>query len=282
MRIAIVPLVALCLACGSVNPQSLASWRETVVAAHQQSDVALRGVNDMAREEALTRVVTKETISESDLTPAFDAASLRIWNATFADLESYAAALEQLVDPNLAAPVGESLATLGQNMAAKAKSDVFQKQPGLADAVSKAGGAIAGAAAQREAQSIMRDTNPAIQSLLSQMGAMLVTEIDGVETGAIASATALYTTSLARKQIEFKKATSAGAKRQIALEFGELIDKRNASDDVFRQLKSTLDSLAIDHAAAANGQTDFSGRVTALREETKLAQEILDDLKKKP
>jgi hypothetical protein len=281
MRLSLVAaLASLSLACASPQPAFLAGWRESVVAAHQQSDVALRGVNELMREEALQRVVRLKTLTEADLAPALDANSLRIWNGTFSELEAYAAALEALVDPNLVAGVGPSLSALGTNMAAKAQLDAFEKHPGLADAVSKAGTAIAGAAAGRRAQDIMRETNPAIHDLLTELGKMLVDEKDGVEIGPIADMHAAWTDRAAAKRVEFARATSADAKRRIALEFVEILDKRDASDQLFRQLRSTLDSLAIDHAAAAAGQQDFGARVASLREGTKLAQQILDDLAK--
>jgi hypothetical protein len=281
MRISLVAaFAALSLACSTPEPAFLSGWRESVVAAHQQSDVALGGVNELMREEALQRVAKLQTLKESDFTPALDANSLRIWNSTFSELEAYAAALEALVDPNLVAGVGPSLSTLGTNMAAKAKLDVFDKHPGLADAVSKAGTAIAGAAAGARAQEIMRETNPAIHDLLTELGKMLVDEKDGVEIGPIADMHLAWTDRAAEKRAEFARATSADAKRRIALEFVEILDKRDASDQLFRQLRSTLDSLAIDHAAAAAGQKDFGARVASLRQGTELAQQIVDDLAK--
>lgn len=274
--------VVLGIGCNSgPAPAGLASWRDAVVATQEHSDVVLRGVNELAREAQLQRAAQLSNLKESDFEPALDAQSLAIWNGAFDDLAAYAQALAKLVDPATSAPVGPSLTKLSQTLAAKANAEAFQQHPGLASAIGKFGAAIAGAAARAEAREIMRQTDGDINDLLGEMSRMIGSQEGGVEIGIVATVRATWTDRANEKRVAFLDAGSADARMRIAREYAQLLESRSAADRMLRDLKRSLESLAASHTAAAQGSSrDVSSLIATLREQTALAQSILDDLRK--
>ncbi len=282
----IVGLLAAALllgvACASgPPPASLASWRDAVIATQAQSDVALRGVNQLAREAELERAAQRANLSESDFEPALDAESLAVWHGTFDDLAAYAQTLAKLVDPATSAGIGPSLTKLSETMAAQASVEAFQRYPGLASAIGKLGSAIAAAAARAEAAQIMRETDADVTALLDAMSKLIGDQEGGEEIGVLAVVRAAWTDRANEKRIQFLSAPNADAKLRIAREYAELLDKRSAADRVLRDLKRSLESLAASHTAAAQGNpSDLSSLIAMLGEQTRLAQSLVDDLRR--
>jgi hypothetical protein len=264
-------------------PTSLVSWRDAVIAAQAQSDVALRGVNQLARESELSRAAELPNLKESDFEPALDAKSLAIWHGTFDDLAAYGQALAQLADPATVAEFGPSLTKLSQAAAAQAKSPAFQERPGLASAIGKFGTAIAGATARAKAQEVMRDTDSEVSEVLGEMSAMIGDQQSGVEIGVLATVRSLWTDRANQRRADFLKATNADAKRRIAADYAETLEKRATADQVLREVKRSIESLAAAHTAGAQGNSsDLSALIAGMREQTRVAQSIVDDLRRRP
>lgn len=272
----------LCASCASgPPPASLESWHDAVIAAQAQSDVVFRGVNQLAREAQVERAAQLENLRESDFEPALDPRSLAVWHGTFDDLAGYAQALEKLVDPGTSAGVGSSLTRLSDKMAAQANASIFQERPGLASAIGKLGAAIAGAAARSEAQAIMRETDSDVTALLGEMSKMIADQESDEEIGVVAVVRATWTDKANGKRTEFLGASSAESKKRVAREYADLLEKRSAADGLLRDLKRSLESLAASHTAMAQGgANDLGSLIARLREQTALAQSIVDDLQR--
>jgi hypothetical protein len=250
-----------------------------VLATQAQSDVVLRGVNQLAREAEVERAAQLANLRESDFEPALDATSLAVWHGTFDDLAGYAQALAKLVDPATSVGVGTSLTLLSGKMAAQANAEIFQERPGLASAIGKLGAAIAGAAARSEAQEIMRETDPDVTALLGEMSEMIGDQESGEEIGVVAVVRATWTDRANEKRTEFLSASTDEAKKRVAREYAELLEKRSAADRLLRDLERSLESLAAGHTAMAQGGgSDLASLIARLREQTQLAQSIVDDL----
>jgi hypothetical protein len=283
---AMVGLLLCTLLSGCNGPQAaeVTQWGQAVTAARQQSDTVFAATNTLVREGQIAYAATQPNLNSKDFQPGLTDASLQAWRASLDALSSYSNNVAKLADPTTYAGTGASAAALGQEIAAQAKLSTFKDYPGLAGAITKIGDAVASAAGRQAAQGIMRDANPGVQDLLTNMEYMLAhpSVIDPtVEQGVIAEVNSNWGTRLASIQLAFLK---PGADKQaIAKQYADELGRRENSIGTLRSLRSSLETLARNHGELAAGHpTDTAAVIAQLKDSTKLAQDILDELKKKP
>jgi len=271
--------VGLC-GCAGPTQKSVADWHDAVVAVREQSATTFRGVNDLVREAQLKRAGSLSSLKESDFHPGLDAESVAAWNRALDSLAGYSAALSTLLSPELAAGVGDSTKRLGDSIATTSKSELFQKQPGLASALGKLGAKLASVAAAKNAQSIMAQTDTAVSEVLDQMARMINDDSGGMETGVYQTVHANWTLQADELRLEFLKAQSPDAKRNVAARYAAVLEQRDAADSALLGLRRSILELAASHSrSAAGGPMDTSALIASMREQTAFVKGLLTDLK---
>jgi hypothetical protein len=257
----------------------VADWGKAITAAREQSDAAFMAVNALVRDRQIEYARTQPTLKESLFHPGLDSESVRLWLASLDALSAYAGNIAKLVDPAVFGGTGASAASMAKEITALAKLDLFTKRPGLADAITKIGDAVAGAAARATAQKIVAKANPAVQDLLSQMGRMLAEPAGDVETGMIPTVITNWNVRLGELQVRFLAPNAD--KAAIARQYATDLASRDSAVATLRGLKTALERLAESHAELAQGHSaDTASMIAQIQEYTKLARSVLEDLKK--
>lgn len=273
-------LVAALGACATPTPKAVADWHDAVLAVRDQSTTSFREVNDLVRQAQLERAASLPNLKESDFQPGLDAESLAAWNRALDSLAAYSAQLSTLLSPEIPAGIGESTRKLGESIATTSKSNVLEKQPGLASALGKLGAKLASAYAARSAQSIMAQTDPAVSDVLNQMARMINDDSAGMETGVFQTVHANWTTQADKiRTVEFLQARTSEARREVAQRYVAVLERREASDAALLGLRRSLLELAASHSRiAAGGPMDTSVLIADIREQIAFVKDLLADL----
>ena len=276
----LLALAAGLYGCAGPTQKSVADWHDAVVAVREQSATAFRGVNNLVREAQLKRAATLPNLKESDFHAGLDAESVAAWNRALDSLAAYSAALSTLLSPELAAGIGDSTKRLGESIATSSKSELFQKQPGLASALGKLGAKLASLAAGQGAKSIMAQTDEAVSQVLDQMARMINDDSKGKETGVYQTVHANWTLQADEVRSEFLSAQTPADKRNAAARYAAVLEQRDAADAALLTLRRSILELATAHSrAAAGGSMDTSALIASIREQTAFLKGLLTDLK---
>jgi hypothetical protein len=264
----LVAFVAALTGCATPAPKTIEDWHAAVVAVREQSATTFRGVNELVREAQLKRAARLPNLKESDFHPGLDAESIAVWNRALDALAEYSAALSVLLSPDLPTGVGASTKQLGTAIATSSKSELLNKQPGLASALGKLAAKLASLSAGQSAKDIMRAADGDVSEVLMQMAKMINDDSSGRETG-------VYQTVYANWTLQADELRLAFPARYAAV-----LAQRDAGAAGLLSLRRSLLELAAAHSkAAAGGSMDTSGLIASIREQVAFFKDLLTDLK---
>lgn len=283
-QLTMLAIVAILPACASVQREQVASWREAVAAAREQSNATFKLSNELIRDSQLRRARELSKITEADFTPGLDAASVARWNAAFDALTTYASAIEQLLDPKRPAGVGASLKAAGEQLGTTASIMALRKDGPISSAVGALGAKLIAASASSSARDIMLQTDPAVRDVTSHMASMLLLERldadgDPVRVGVQATVGSTWDMRLAELEAQF--ASAQPAERPAILEkYVKVVAQKQDAVASIASLRQSILALAPAHTAAAQGRSADVGFVIAqIREEVKTVKALLDELR---
>jgi hypothetical protein len=262
--------------CATVNREEVASWRQAVVATRDQSAVTFRAVNELVRDSQMKRAERLTALKESDFSAGLEGDAIRRWNAALDSMAVYAAAVEQLLAPELPRDVGASLKKTGEQLSSTADLPLLKANGAVSTAIGAIGTKLVAMAANSRARDIMLATDGDVKDLTEAMAAIVYSEKADADGETIASGIAVtvagtWDQRLAEIEVEFANlaANASGeAKRAMARRYAEQIAGKQAAMDAVMGLRRTLLDLGPAHTAAAQGRTaSLEGVITSAREQ---------------
>jgi hypothetical protein len=263
------------IGCATPKPKAIPEFRQGVVTANQQTLAAFSDINDMLREQQLDRAVNQLTLNEEMFGEGIPAESRATWMRAFSLMDEYAQKLEILLSAEQRVGIEEELRGFGEKLSAT------QEEPlpdGVAAGFVKLGGLLAQIKIGQDAVEIMREADPAIQDIFSTMSFAVGSNHEEGIRNTVWSA---WTTELAKFQVEFLRAgNNLQMKRQIAEKYLNILNERNAHDQLLSSLRLSFLSLGGAHAAMARGdRLNASGYIQIVQDEYKGFRKEIDRLR---
>jgi hypothetical protein len=246
--------LAACATPGPALTESVGTIRTGIGTAREQSRLAFEGANRIARSQAIELKVddtTAVSIAESDFPLAVSQDAIDHWAAAFNVLDSYTAALQQLVDPNLSQGTGDALQALGEQLQ-NGKTLNVNLPSGIAGAFASFGQALVQARAEKKATDVMRRVSPQFTAVMSGMADAIGADNTSDLRGTVRSN---WADVLSRARTSFAATPPAKreARRRVVQRFVEALDARDAQLANLAQLRTSLIALGEAHAAAGQG-----------------------------
>jgi hypothetical protein len=246
--------LSACATPGPVLTESVGTIRTGIGTAREQSRLAFEGANRIARSQAIELKVddTKAvSIGESDFPLAVSQEAIDHWATAFNVLDSYAAALQQLVDPTLSQGTGDALQALGEQLQ-NGKTLNVKLDSGVAGVFASFGQALVQAHAEKKATDVMRRVSPQFTAVMSGMADAIGADNTSDLRGTVRTS---WADVLSRARTNFAGTPPANheARRHAVQQFVEALDARDAQLANLAQLRTSLIALGEAHAAAARG-----------------------------
>jgi hypothetical protein len=249
-------LLAGCGTPGSVITADAGALRAGIAAARQQSDDQFVAANKLIRDRSVEWKVAQpsQILRQSDFPAAVPAQAAAQWSAAFDILDSYAAALQALVDPKNAAATGDAIGALGQEL------NTGTLKAGLPASVVAVfqtfGEALVQARAEKEATAVMRRTDAAFNQVVGQMAIAIGRRSH--EPGSLYDSVETAWNASVLPQIENQYAALSPSdevsRRQVLTAYLQAMDSRDAQLAQLGQLSQALLALGQAHSAAARGK----------------------------
>jgi hypothetical protein len=247
--------------CKTVPSEQLAAFSSGVSAARNQSQEAFAAVNEMIADVSLDYAAEQKHLTEASFAAGLDEASLQVWDQVFQHLGAYAQHLADLTSPTVGKEFEDETVNLSGNLKnfgehlkdADVVAKVPQIDPSIATGFAKLGGLLIRMRAQGQARKVINEIDPEVGRILRGMadtvGASATNGIRG-------TVTSHWTQLLTRPKLQFLEQTNnIPARRQIATEFRDLLQRRTAQDLTLLSLRRSLLQLAELHHALAQGQS---------------------------
>jgi hypothetical protein len=271
--------LAVTTGCKTMSPAGMEAFSTGATAAKTQSEEAFRAVNELIAEDQLEDAAAATNLTEELFSPVLSADNVAIWDQTLSKLESYGQHLQALTSPELTKSFEDQAQVLGadlQHLGQRLQDSGFvgkapEISPGLATAVTELGRIILRVKAQHDARRTAVSANPEIGSALRVMADSLgETQLTGLR----GTVRAHWLGRLGRKKLEFRRETDAEGKHRVAVDFVELMQRRDAQDAVLASLRRSLLGLADLHNALAQGQSLSAHQLAqSIEEEVKAARQ---------
>jgi hypothetical protein len=248
-------LLSACGTPGTVISADAGALRAGVAAARQQSQDDFAAANKLIRDRSVEWKVAQPSaiLRQSDFPTAVTPQAAQQWSAAFDVLDSYAAALQSLVDPKNAAATGDAIGQLGQALnGGTLKAGL--PQPVVA-VFQTFGEALVQARAEKEATAVMRRTDAAFNQVVGQMAAAvgrpgapgsLYDSVDAAWNGSVLPQLENRYTTISP--------TDTDSRRQLITSYFQAMDARDAQLGQLGQLSQALIALGQAHSAAARGK----------------------------
>jgi hypothetical protein len=269
-------LVALATAAGcgeTVSTDAINEFSTGVSQARQQSGVAVKDANKLAREASIRYVLasTQPGLSEDRFVTAVEPDDIARWDNAFAGMQSYCAAIQNLLSPDKSTAFED--AAIGFAKELKEGHAATDLPPGVAAAFTQIGETVIAAAQQHAASTAMRRADPHVRDALTSMAKAIGEDPRGKRGAAVQHVGLMGTvytnweSALGPSRIRFAVATTQNNadERQAAItEFMDVLDRRDAELDALASLRQSLLLLADAHSAAARGQKQDADSFIAL------------------
>jgi hypothetical protein len=249
-------LLSACATPGPVITADAGALRTGIAAARQQSEDQFAAANKLIRDRSVEWKVAQpsQILRQSDFPAAVPAQAAQQWSAAFDVLDSYAAALQSLVDPKNAAATGDAIGELGQELH---DGTLKAGLPGpVAAVVQTFGEALIQARAEKEATAVMRRTDAAFNQVVGQMAIAIGRRSH--EPGSLYESVDAAWNASVLPQLENQYAAlppgDDGARRQVLTAYLQAMDARDAQLAQLGQLSQSLLELGQAHSAAARGK----------------------------
>ncbi len=268
-------LILVLIGCAAPKITELPDFRQGVVTANQQTLAAFSDINDMLRKQQLDRAIKQSALSEDLFVEGIPTESRTTWMRAFSLMEEYAQKLEVLLSAEQREGIEEGLRGFGEKLSSTREEPLPE---GVAAGFVELGGLLTQIKIGQDALKIMREANPAIQEIFSKMSIAIGSNH---EEGIRLTVWTSWTTELSRLQVEFKKAgNNLKKKRQIAEKYLNILNERDAHDQLLSSLRISLLSLGSTHAAMARGdKLNASGYIQIVQDEYKGILKEIDRLR---
>ena len=274
--------------CATVDPTAVGQFSTGVTAAKSQTQLALTAIATSSREEAINYAILKNELDEQVFVETPTPATIEQWDRTFTVLEHYSQTLASLVSPDAAQgfdQAAENLAAQFNATAADLQTNLLvpeapQLSPSLATAFTKVGDLILRAKSTASARKIARATDPQIQQVFTLMAEAIGDS--HATAGLRATAYAFFQDKARDLKPDFLTAKTPDAKRQIILNYSDILQKRDAQDQALTSLRRSLLALADAHHALAQGNNpSLKASVGVVMDEVARTRDLYDAFKTK-
>jgi len=252
-----------------------------------QSQEAFDAVNQLVADASVEFAASQPRLVESTFAAPLDQESLGTWDQILAKLEKYAHHLQALTSPDVAKQFEDEAVNLsgelkdfGQHLQQAGLANTSpQFNPAIATGFTKLGELIIRFHAQTRARQVMADTDAEIarifRTMADSVGASRTNGIRG-------TVTSHWTQRLAEKTGAFLSAPDQAAKRQIAADYRDVLQRRSAQDLVLLSLRRSLLQLADLHHALAQGERwTAQSAGAAIADEISRTRELAERFKEK-
>jgi hypothetical protein len=258
LRLAYMGLVLAAAGCATPGPvvtEDVGAIRSAIAAVRQQSQASFTAANGLVREQAVDRKVRSPELilRQSDFPTPVTAEAAQQWSDAFDLLDSYAAALQSLVDPQRAQDAGAAIGQLGESLNGPT---VRAAIPASVSGVFQAfGSALVQARAERSATAIMRRTDPAFAELIGRMaGAIGRAHEPGSLYDVVESAWNDSVLPGLENRYKALSPSDEAGRRQAIQAYLDAIAARDAQLTQLGEVSQSLLALGEAHAAAARGR----------------------------
>jgi hypothetical protein len=247
--------VAGCATPGPMLTEDVGAIRTGIAAVRQQSQTSFTAANTLVRQQAVDRKVRSPDLilRQSDFPTPVTAEAAQQWSTAFDLLDAYAAALQNLVDPQRAQDAGAAIGQLGDSL--NGPTIRAGIPPSITGVFQAFGSALVQAKAEASATAVMRRTDPAFADLVGKMASAV---------GRAHEAGSLYDTvesawndsllpGLENGYRNLSPTDEAG-RRQAIQAYLDAMAARDAQLTQLGQLSQSLLALGEAHAAAARGR----------------------------
>jgi hypothetical protein len=254
---ALAPALALTLGLGLLagcastpDRAQVPQFRQGAATANQQTAQAFSDINAFLRAQQIERALGRPTLNETDFLTVLADEDVAKWNRAFSIIDSYAASLEKLLDPQRRTDVQQELVKLGETIGA---IDGKTLPSGVAGGFASLGGLLLQLKTEKDAMAAIRKANPGMQATFeAMMQAIGADRSEGVRSTVFNT----WETMLAQTRADFLRANGKDEKRAVVQRFVGMLDQRDAQDASLGALRRSLGLLAATHAELAAGRND--------------------------
>jgi hypothetical protein len=217
-----------------------------------ESAGAFAAINTTGRDSAIEGLLDDNAAPSDDaLAPLITRDTAARWNAAFDQIDAYLAGLQDLTDTHRSDEAYARLAGIGSAL----QSGVLHARlPRDSSSAFTAFGAAIQAGAERKAQSIMRETDPAFQLLVRGMGDLVAGPGRGTLSGIVESQWRERLDGIAADEYGNVKQGTRDQRRAVIIDYGKALDARDAQLYALASLRDSLFALAEAHGAAAKSR----------------------------
>ena len=241
-----------CATPGPILTDSVGTLRTGLAQSRQQAESSFAVTNAAAREIDIARALDSDrrTLAEADFPLALDPADIQRWSNAFTVLDSYLAALQQLVDPERAQATGDNLDALAAQLRGGATGLSLPAE--ATAAFSTFASALVQASAERRAQDVMRQVDPAFNAVMAGLA-----EAIGMDdrTGLRGTSRIYWANKLSDLRVAYSQVdpSDRSGRRAGIDKFIQTMDARNAQLLSLADLRASVLALGAAHSAAAAG-----------------------------
>lgn len=241
--------LAGCAPSGPALSGNIGAIRTGAAQAKTESAGAFAAINTAGRDSAI-EVLLDDNAAPSDdaLAPVVTRDTAARWNAAFDQIDAYLAALQDLTDTRRSDEAYARLAGIGS---ALQNGALHVRLPADSASAFTAFGEAVQAGAERKAQSIMRETDPAFQTLVRGMGDLVSGPGKGTLSGVVETQWRERLDGIAADDYGNVKQGTRDQRRAVILDYGKALDARDAQLYALASLRDSLFALAEAHGAAA-------------------------------
>lgn len=225
-------------------------FRQGAATANQQTAQAFSDINAFLRQQQIERAIGQPTLNEGEFLTVLGDEDIAKWSRAFAVIDTYAASLEKLLDPQRRVDAQQELVKLGETIGAL---DGKQLPAGVAGGFATLGGLLLQIKGEKDAMRAIRTANPGIQATFSTMMEAIGADQNSGVRSVVRNT---WQTMLAKQSVDFLRATDKDAKRAVVQQYVTTMDQRDAQDASLAALRRSLGLLASAHAELAAGRND--------------------------
>lgn len=245
-------LLAGCAPSAPALSGNIGAIRTGAAQAKTESAGAFAAINTAGRDSAIEGLLDENAPpSDEALAPLITRDTAARWNAAFDQIDAYLAALQDLTDTRRSDEAYARLAGIGSALQSGA---LHARLPANSASAFTVFGAAVQAGAERKAQSIMRETDPAFQTLVRGMGDLVSGPGRGTLSGIVETQWRERLDGIAADEYGPVRQGTRDQRRAVILDYGKALDARDAQLYALASLRDSLFALAEAHSAAAKSR----------------------------
>lgn len=255
----ILLLVLLICGCRSVpTAVEIPQFRQGVATADQATSQAFAEINAFDRQRMIDVAVSKDRLSEENFQFVLDTGSTAKWKRAFGLMDEYAKLLQELLDPKQRDGVEKELVELGTKIGNVNGEDL---PSGVVAGFASLSGLLVQMKADKDALAAIRMADPGVAATFSEMAKAIG---DDDMSGVRGQNHAAWDQVLKDRVISFSSANDPRLRREIASQYVQDLDARDASDQSLQSIVRSLTLLSEAHSELAAGRTQGAGSLLEL------------------